>query len=225
MTSNHKTEKLSEEIAASHVRSPLPTLGQRYLPKHGDISLCDIRTQIKIEGSRTLGYGAGPRVYKLGPYAVKLEPGTFPKYFRRVVGSDLARETRYGGDDNVSRSPTENFEREGALIERAGSCAVALIGRVFATNEDGGQLCCVGLILERGQPLDYLLEKNSYASMAEEHSLAIEMIQLIKRLHEEYKMVHRDIKPSNMVIVNGKVKLIDFDSNRPLDEDMDEKEW
>lgn len=46
------------------------------------------------------------------------------------------------------------------------------------------------------------------------------MVRLVGRLHERYRMVHGDIKPANVVrCSDGKLRLCDFDSARPMNED------
>ncbi|KAF3151684.1 hypothetical protein EYR41_008638 [Orbilia oligospora] len=229
--------------------SPLPRLDQVYVPKPGDVSLSKIRAQIQLEGFQTLERSAGPRVCKIGPYAVKLEQGASSGIYRMAVNPEendsssslcslwrhdgqgdrsMAHKQKYKDDDNLSPPPAENLAREGELLERARPYAVAVIGRVFAVNEENRQPCCVGLVLERGKPLDILLHRDGYTSMAQKNTLAVKMILLILKLHKERKMVHGDIKPSNMVITNGELKLIDFDSSLPVDEKMEEEdkeEW
>ncbi|EGX49377.1 hypothetical protein AOL_s00078g410 [Orbilia oligospora ATCC 24927] len=225
--------------------APLPRLDQIYIPKPGDVSLSKIRAQIRHEGFQTLERSAGPRVCKIGPYAVKLEQGASSGMYRVTVNPDenesppplrdvwghngqgdrsMAHEPKYKADDNLSLPPTENLAREGELLERARPYAVAVIGRVFALNEENRQPFCVGLVLERGKPLDTLLHTDGYTSMAQKNTLAVKMILLILKLHKERKMVHGDIKPSNVVMTDGELKLIDFDSGLPVDEKMEEEE-
>ncbi|KAF3205808.1 hypothetical protein TWF679_009178 [Orbilia oligospora] len=73
----------------------------------------------------------------------------------------MAHVLKYKDDDNLSLSPTENLAREGKLLERARPYAVAVIGWIFAVNEENRQSCCVGLVLERGNPLDTRIDFDS----------------------------------------------------------------
>ncbi|KAK6504322.1 hypothetical protein TWF506_002525 [Arthrobotrys conoides] len=214
-------------------RPPLPTLEQVYVPKPGDISLALVREQFKLESSQVVELG--PQVYKMGPYVVvKLERRASPVYHGMEVAAtpepnanDTDANDSKEVDDNFTRPPVENIAREGELLRRAEPYAVKLFGRVVGLNEESGKLCCAGLILQCGKPLDEVLDTftESYPPMAEKNRLATKMMILILKLHKEKRMVHGDIKPQNMVLVNGEVKLIDFESAKYLEEDFDDDQW
>ncbi|ERF71115.1 hypothetical protein EPUS_07787 [Endocarpon pusillum Z07020] len=103
-------------------------------------------------------------------------------------------------------------QREFNMMQKAGDCAVRAVARVV-TVENGWPVM-KSLLMELLAPLDI-------KSVKEHEKVAIkdDMIQLISRLHKKYQMVHGDIKPLNMLrCSDGKLRLCDFDSARPIDE-------
>ncbi|KAF7511481.1 hypothetical protein GJ744_004670 [Endocarpon pusillum] len=98
------------------------------------------------------------------------------------------------------------------MMPKAGDCAVRAVARVVAM--ENGWPVMKGLLMELQAPLDI-------QSVKEHEKVAIkdDMIQLISTLHMEYQMVHGDINQLNMLrCSNGKLRLCDFDSARPIDE-------
>ncbi|KAF3938795.1 hypothetical protein ABW19_dt0202994 [Dactylella cylindrospora] len=107
--------------------------------------------------------------------------------------------------------------REIAMAELAGDCGVKVLGHVVKFDNPGGRPRKVGLAMEIAQPLvDYIKTMDE----SEKPRIKAEMIAVVEELHTKYNMVHGDIKPLNFVICkDGKMRLCDFESARPVDED------
>lgn len=104
------------------------------------------------------------------------------------------------------------FQRELSMMQMAGDCSVRAVARVVDTCS--GQLVTNGLLMELQTTLD--IKRVEHHKKAE---VKDEMISLVRTLHEKYRMVHGDIKPLNMLrCSDGKIRLCDFDSARPIDE-------
>jgi serine/threonine protein kinase len=107
------------------------------------------------------------------------------------------------------------FQREYDLMQKAGDCAVKAVARVVNV-EDNGRIVMTGLLMEFETPLNI----KRVTGDAERAKVKDEMISLVSTLHDKYRMVHGDIKPLNMLRCrDGKLRLCDFDSARPIDED------
>lgn len=105
-------------------------------------------------------------------------------------------------------------QRELDMMKRAGDCAVKPVARVMQLRD--GRPVMPGLLMELQTPLDIKQIKESERAIVKD-----EMIWLIATLHKTYRMVHGDIKPLNMLrCKDGKLRFCDFDSARPIDEDV-----
>ncbi|MCJ1248569.1 hypothetical protein MMC30_005787 [Trapelia coarctata] len=105
------------------------------------------------------------------------------------------------------------FQRELDMLTLAGDCGVKAVARVMEMRQ--GRLIMTGLLMELETPFDV-----KSVPEAEKHSIMEEMIALVNRLHNGYRMVHGDIKPLNLLRCrDGKLRLCDFDTARPIDED------
>lgn len=106
------------------------------------------------------------------------------------------------------------FQRELDMMNAAGDCAVRPVARVMEMCDD--RLVMIGLLMELEMPLDLKIVKES-----EKHILMEEMIAVVNRLHQKFRIVHGDIKPGNMLRCRDcKLRLCDFDAARPIiDED------
>ena len=103
--------------------------------------------------------------------------------------------------------------RELEMMQKAGDCAVRAVAQVVSM--DDGRPVMGGLLMELETPLDIKRVEESEKAVVRDH-----MIRLVGKLHSKYRMVHGDIKPSNMLrCTDGALRLCDFDSARPLDED------
>lgn len=107
-------------------------------------------------------------------------------------------------------------EREFYLMKKAGSCSVKPIGRVMMEDPVTGRVTTTGIMMDLEKPFNC-----STISPDQRPTLAKEMIHLVHRLHQTYRIVHGDIKPENMLLTlsDNRLVLCDFAESRTLDDD------
>ena len=85
--------------------------------------------------------------------------------------------------------------------------------KIFEVFEDDGRLTVIEEYLS-GITLKEKLENQGLLSEKEVTGIMLKLTDIIARLHSR-GLVHRDIKPSNILIDNGEVFLLDFDTAKP----------
>ncbi|KAI4841320.1 protein kinase [Plasmodium brasilianum] len=81
----------------------------------------------------------------------------------------------------------------------------------------------IGIILEyirNGNVFDLLYNSTSILSYENQLKMATQLVDVIKYLHEEKKLIHRDLKTSNVLFDDEfNIKICDFGKTRKLDKD------
>ena len=105
--------------------------------------------------------------------------------------------------------PTESFERgENEIMALSDLIHPHIISLEDSYMDDDGY----HMILEYGQhDLWYEISKNRFLSSEETMHYTKEILLALKYIHSQ-GYTHRDIKPENCILVNGVLKLCDFDT-------------
>lgn len=117
-------------------------------------------------------------------------------------------------DDGVRRNALERFEQEARMLKAIDSDGIVKLLDYFIEDHRAY------LVLEHidGSTLRDLIERVGPVDEKQAHDLALQMSQLLQKLHAN-KIVHRDFTPDNLILNSkGKLKLIDFNVAQQIQE-------
>ncbi|KAF3919955.1 hypothetical protein AA313_de0206397 [Arthrobotrys entomopaga] len=119
--------------------------------------------------------------------------------------------------------PANYREIDMALACGPGDCGIEILGIVYDTCDPPNR---IGIIIDLGSVSleKFVFSNHSNMTLQEKKILKDELIALVEKLHTKYNMIHGDIKLSNFLrCKDGSIKLCDFETSRPPDEDV--KVW
>lgn len=190
----------AERRAAATEGSPLDASGEADLSDlsiHSlDASLGEIQPQppkpivvngISYRRQKTLGKGGSSRVYLVQ------DPSGRPFALKRVSTN--------------CRSHFEALANEVTLLQQLKECPhVIQVFDAQVSPEKG----LIYIVMERGDiDLKHFLESEHDLSLGDIQILWRQILEAVRVIHHE-RIVHSDLKPANFLLVNGRLKLIDF---------------
>ena len=105
------------------------------------------------------------------------------------------------------------------LHKAAGDCAIKTHGRVLSKMPSSGMIDYDGYFMDLATPLSHVT-----TTPTQRKQIIREMVEVIKTLHNNKRIIHGDVKLENMLLdTQGHGKLCDFDEG--LFEDEDEDIW
>ncbi len=106
----------------------------------------------------------------------------------------------------------ELFEREARVLAQLDHPAIPNYIDYFQTDTEENRWFYIAQELAPGQSLADLVQEGWRASQADVHQLALQILDILKYLHElTPPIIHRDIKPQNIIrSKEGQIYLVDF---------------
>mmetsp|Transcript_102896 Transcript_102896/g.178518 ORF Transcript_102896/g.178518 Transcript_102896/m.178518 type:complete len:870 (-) Transcript_102896:71-2680(-) len=112
----------------------------------------------------------------------------------------------------------EDLKQEVTLLQQLRHCPNVIQVLDAEINQQRGD---IHIVMERGSKDlgQYFQESASDRSLGDIQVLWRQMLEAVQVIHKE-NIIHSDLKPSNFLLVNGRLKLIDFGIAKKIDREM-----